>query len=235
MIVSAKISNLQSTLIAALFATITISCDPAPHLVNAPSRGGDVMDACKHITPAPRWVLRDKNNERVEAMVEPRCGNGLLSESNNRCNSINPGATVDFPCVRIVDHAGRYINLQYDLLTGSLGPCQGTPYNVDFNTTWESLAPVFVNDKCEGERHTSQEDAFAQPEFADARDLYYVEGQMWYLGEAGCIHDKSTFWSIDAGECKPFEASHVCPYRPVPKWVEDLLPDAPYTMAVEYE
>lgn len=217
-------------IVGASIVAASLSCDPSPSEAQVRVGGGET---CGNVGN-PRWVLRDKDNNRVQAMVEPRCGHGPFGESWTRCNPLDPGASTDLPCVRIVDHQGSYINLQYDLASGQLGPCQGTESNDDPDADLDSLG-YFLNDKCDGDQFRHQEDPLLEPEFVRARTVYYAAGEMWYLAEEGCIGTADT-WARGGNKCygQPLQYS-LCPLRVVPQWVKNLLPNPPYTMAVEYD
>jgi hypothetical protein len=78
---------------------------------------------------------------------------------------------------------------------------------------------------------------YGYSEFTEAGTVYFAEGNIWYLSEQGCIDDtiKKWFWLLKSNSCSPGASKPSCPLRPVPTWVRDLLPNPPYTMAVEYE
>lgn len=184
--------------------------------------------------PAPRWTLRDKDGERVQALVEPRCGNGTGAESFNRCETLDFASKNSFPCVRIIDHGGNFINLQYDLYTGTLEPCKGGEYS-DLDS---ELIFSYLNDKCEGTTYwLAGLGGTGSPEFTTARSLVFGLSDIWYFAEPDCALSVDT-WYIDptTKECSgPVSAGKMCPLRRVPNWVKNLLPNPPYTMAVEYE
>ncbi len=216
---------------AALFALMGSACDDRTSVegLRAPARAGEMCDS----VPAPRWVVRDKDGNRVQALVEPRCGHGQNGESWSRCHPVDPASLNNFPCVRIIDFEGKFINLQYDLMTGQIGPCQE---NQDLNQDWATLGVSYINDKCEGDRYVlGGWPGFGSPEFTKTRTLYYANGEMWYPSEAGCLDDAPT-WGISSNKCVgPFPSPRQCPLLPVPQWVKNLLPNPPYTMEVEYE
>jgi hypothetical protein len=215
------------------------ACDehtsPSAQMPNVAIRAGE-SGPCDS-TPAPRWVLRDKDGNRLQALVEPRCGHGPFGESWSRCNPVDPASSSNFPCVRIIDLDGKFINLQYDLATGQLGPCQGTDWNHDINEAWSTLA-TFINDQCEGDGYIPIGFAgYGLHEFTRARTLFYAAGDMWYISEAGCVDDAPAWYiNSDTNKCTgPLSKERLCPLHPVPAWVKNLLPNPPYTMAVEYE
>jgi hypothetical protein len=220
----------RHALAVAVLVPITGACDP---LDEAAVRAGEA-GPCDVIAP-PRWVLRDKDGNRVPALVEPRCGNGAQAEAFNRCNSIDPASLSNFPCVRVIDHDGSFINLQYDLASGKLDPCQGGTFNT---LNADHLPAGYINDKCEGEQYVIKNGIpVALEEFTVATELIYGLGDRWYMSGNKCLEETAR-WVLDpiTKQCSgPIIAQAICPLRPVPDWVQDLLPNPPYTMAVEYE
>jgi len=185
-------------------------------------------EQCEFV-PAPRWALRDRDDNRVQALVEPRCGDGD-AESWSRCNPVDPGSSSNFPCVRIIDHEGDFINLQYDLESGQIGPCRGQVIYEDLL----SLGAEYLNAQCEGTPYASAGSSGGFPEFTTTRVIRFTVDNIWYVSEPGCLEDVLVWGGVNCEE-GPFKAGSICPIRPVPDWVKNLLPNPPYTMAVEYE
>jgi len=181
-----------------------------------------------------RWVLRDKNGEAQEALVEPRCGYGGVAEANERCMPLEFGSPNSFPCVRVIDFDGQYINLQFDLQSGQLQPCMygGGGLDDDLRDTVS-----YLNDKCEGKPYAALVDVgYMEPEFTRARGLLYAEGDVWYVSEDECPGVMINYrYDSLTGNCNVRQEHFLCPYAPVPMWVRDLLPNAPYTLHVEYQ
>lgn len=131
---------------------------------------------------APRWVLRDKDGGRVRALVEPRCGRAANAEAGARCVQLDFGTADSYPCVRIIDSDGAYINLQYELKSGQLGPCQGGDYT-DANSTWkETSLPIYTSGDCQGQPYISKS-PYGYSEFTESGTLYFAEGDAWYVSE----------------------------------------------------
>jgi hypothetical protein len=175
---------------------------------------------------------------RVKALVEPRCG--FTQESLDRCLPPDFDAQESFPCVRVVDHESRYINLAYDLATGQLDPCMySEKAHGDMSKPWsEHLGLAFLNDQCKGPAYTGVVGAGGGAHL-QARGLYYAENNMWYVPEFGCDETLMTqVWvTNNVGDpCTgPIVANvRLCPFQPVPDWVKELLPNPPYSLAVEY-
>lgn len=226
-----RIASILYSLIAMASGLGLNACDEEP----SPKTGESAIavritegEQCESI-PAPRWVLRDRDGNRIHALVEPRCGDGSYAESWNRCNPVDPASKRNFPCVRIIDHQGSFINLQYDLESGQLGPCQSYTLHKDL----ADLGVQYLNDRCEGTQYISSGSSGGYPEFTTTRSIYFVGDDIWYVSQPGCVED-AQIWGGDT--CSgPFQGWGQCPIRPIPDWVKNLLPNPPYTMAVEYE
>lgn len=186
-------------------------------------------EQCEFI-PAPRWALRDRDGNRVKALVEPRCGDNFNAESWSRCNPVDPGSSSNFPCVRIIDHEGDFINLQYDLASGQLGPCRDHVVHEDLM----DLGAVFLNAQCEGTPYGTAGSSGGYPQFTMTRVIRFTVENIWYISEPGCLEENVPLWGGEKCE-GPYKQGRICPIRPVPDWVKNLLPNPPYTMAVEYE
>jgi len=232
--------NGYKTLALASILTIHSTCEEIqpPQRALSPKRSNysepHRSSSCES-QPAPRWVLRDKDGNRVKALVEPRCGIVPGAQAIERCISLDFASANSFPCVRIIDHSGLFINLQYDLMSGRLEPCKSW----DFADIDMGLPFIYLNKDCEGDPWWSTEaDGPGAPEFTTARDVFLGGGDLWYSAEPKCVRDVVR-WSIDptTKECMgPYDSSGlICPLRRVPDWVKNLLPNPPYTMAVEYE
>lgn len=185
---------------------------------------------------APRWVLRDSDGIPVRATVEPRCGRGDVPVwQEHRCLPVDFGPTASFPCVRIIDHEGRFLNLQYDLATGLLEPCMRSgDWKIDF-----SELGFFVEDGCQGGAYTAVSISdFMGDDFTGTRRLVFVDDEIWYMSPSKCLeHIKAWTWTIlPPEECiLASENASGCAYQLVPQWVRELLPNPPYTLDVEYD
>lgn len=227
-------ARVNACLAPSILWSITAGCDPA-----SVDTGGvvDAREACTY-TPAPRWVLRDKFGEPVKAMVEPRCGQWSDAKSRDDCFPLDFGSSNDFPCVRVIDHEGRHINLQFELSSGLIGPCQGGGTD-DHSLEWKKdLDAMYLNETCEGEPMTGSYSQGGYFHFTRARGVFFAENDVWYASEEICAGD-APYWKWDAlsQTCAP-PAQFVddpCVVKRIPDWVEDLLPNPPYTMGVEYE
>lgn len=183
--------------------------------------------------PAPRWVLRDKDGHQVRALVEPRCGMDY-AKSLKRCLPLDFGSSSGFPCVRVIDHEDRYINVEYDLLSGEIGPCQGKFDDID--APWEVVENRFADENCQGQRYrpTTGGSGYHNPQFTGARAIASAEGDMWYPTDEGCLPKETPTW-VQIDTCEMTQPQALCPYQVVPPWVIGLLPNPPYSLAVEYE
>jgi len=214
--------------IAALLIVGFVACDD----LEREEKRAYQEDVCEY-TPAPRWVLRDNAGKRVQALVEPRCGNNAGAPSFSRCLPLDFGSSSSFPCVRIIDHEGRYVNVQYELATGRLEPCLDD--GSDAFDKWEDGVTFHLDPACEGVTHQlAERHRYYAPEFTTSRDFFNVGGKFWALTE-DCVPSSHPQWQHSPGECAVLTQTDLCTVEPVPEWVLDLLPNPPYTMAVEYE
>jgi len=184
-----------------------------------------------------RWVLRDKDGVRVQALVEPRCGADLdVNTPLPRCLPLEFDSPNNFPCVRVIDHEGRFLNFLYDLKTGTIGPCayKGALLEAFPHTPWSKIQGAsFTNGECQGTAYTSTYDALGSATFTSPRLLFFAASDMWFVSEKGCLD--AEFWWVNQGVCVgPTSARLLCPVVVVPDWVKNLLPNPPYTMSVEY-
>lgn len=186
-------------------------------------------------SPEPRWVLRDRDGVRVQALVEPRCGQWSDSEATGRCRPLEFDSPNSFPCARVVDHEGRYLNLLFDLKTGKLDPCMFTADKAgDINQPWNQIpGAAFTNAECAGTAYSNLFGEIGSIDYTRAHTIWFADGEMWLVSEKDCL--VSNFWWSDFGTCKgPGNLSRRCPFVVVPDWVKNLLPNPPYTMSVEY-
>jgi len=225
-------------LLSGFSALAVIACDPS--LSPASESGVGARDVCDN-TPAPGWVLRDKDGQRVQALVEPRCGQSSNLTVMNRCRPLDFGASSNFPCVRVIDHDGRYINILYELSTGLIEPCQGG-YGSDIDAKWKeagNLSPRYLGADCAGDPYGDLDRSKYSPEQLRARAVYRAEGNLWYPSESSCFERDTPVWTWDPGshtcQANGASSSALCVFRPTPDWIHTLLPNPPYTMAVEYE
>jgi hypothetical protein len=177
----------------------------------------------------PRWVLRDGDGVRVKALVQPRCHG-----SDIPCPPLEFGAPDGIPCVRVIDHESRYVNLLYDMNTGQLGHCMHSDQSSDIDKPWSEIpGAAFTNAQCEGTAYAGNKYPDIE-EFTEARTLYFAENNLWLVSTEGCL--LTTYWLRSGVACEgPKGKFSLCPLVVVPDWVQTLLPNPPYTMAVEYE
>lgn len=215
-----------------LVAVIGCDADVPPAAGAAEER-----ELCDYV-PAGRWVLRDKDGARISAKVEPRCGQTPDAASQQDCLPSDFGPGNNFPCVRVIDHEGRYINVQYELATGTIEPCHSPPD--EFETSWKKLGAAYEGPACGGApyRETYHGGGYFDPEFTRARDLAAREGSVWYLSEKSCHEEGTELWhlDLDTEQCVKFsDEFQRCVLDTLPDWVHGLLPNPPYSLAVEYE
>lgn len=185
----------------------------------------------------PRWVLRDKDGVKVNAHVEPRCTHQSGTEASDECDPVNFVSELTFPCVRIIDHEGRYINLQYYLKTGTLEECMKYGGDDPQQALSDVSYVVYLDDACQGEPHRSAiPEFYFAPFFVRSQDLLWAEDQVWYLSGHDCHSEKVAYTiSADTSNCISIGKGAVCPLKPVPQWVRELLPNPPYSLSVEYQ
>jgi hypothetical protein len=207
-------------------------CEPSTDASASATSSDCAEDATCNTTS--RWVLRDKDGKAVEALVEPRCGHAGVPAAAERCLPLEFGSPNSFPCVRIIDFEGQYINLQYDLLSGTLEPCMYPGGGKDGELREYTS---FIDSDCAGEPYGAlSEIGYQAPEFTRARDLLYAADEVWYLSEVDCLEDVVRYrYSVQLDECYPLGEYFMCPFRPVPLGVRELLSNPPYTLHVEYE
>jgi hypothetical protein len=221
-----------------LFAAF-VACDSDPV---STERGGVVepQDASSDTSPCtrgPRWVLRDKHGTAVPALVEPSCGLGYATV---RCRGATDfGPSIGYPCVRVIDFDGQYVNVGYELASGMIQPCQGGFWDQDLK--WSDADwVVYADASCTGIRYSgTNSEKYGGLEFTEAQALNRIEGKLWSASGTGCIQSSYTNWRLDSqGTCIYDEGSEnftVCPYQEVPSWVINMLSNPPYTLGVEYE
>lgn len=177
----------------------------------------------------PRWVLRDGDGVRVQALVEPRCHGSHIP-----CPPLEFGSPDGIPCVRVIDHESRYVNLLYDLNTGQLGACMRNSQYSDIDKPWSEVpGAAFPNAQCEGTAYAGHLYPDIE-EFTEAGTLYFAENNLWLVSTEGCL--LTTYWLRGGVACEgPKGEFTLCPLVVVPDWVQMLLPNPPYTLAVEYD
>jgi len=125
-----------------------------------------------------------------------------------------------------------FINLQYEHCQGrQIGSVTDPP---------ENLASVvrYSNKDCNGPKYVAAVDGvgYHNPEFTVARDLYLADGDPWYASGKGCLEHTDTWIFVpDEDICLKSSKNSICPFERVPTWVQDLLPNPPYSMDIEYE
>jgi hypothetical protein len=136
----------------------------------------------------------------------------------------------------VIDHEGRHINLLYDLATGMIGPCTYDPgYELGYlEKPWsEFMGAVFSDPQCAGQPYEGHYDAI-EPELLPTRRIYFAESDYWYIDGSACVEMDHWYLEVDLTCVGPYK-DDVCPLKPIPGWVQNLLPNPPYTLDVEYE
>lgn len=187
-------------------------------------------------SPSPRWVLRDTDGQRVQAAIRPSCGRTWASSFRNSCLPVEFDGPYTYPCILISSHESRSIRVHFDLQTGKIGPCNQS-VDRDPNESWfeSNLSQIYLDDSCTGPTYKDVNLANLE----SSRRIHWVEGIPWYASEEGCVKQDGWSWNLFMDSCfshLPLEDfEYYCPYKPVPDWVQELLPNPPYTVSVEYE
>lgn len=182
-------------------------------------------------SPIPRWVLRDKDGQRLNALVQPLCGRDAVPEEERCFNEFTLGADdVDFPCVRIINYEGTHVNILYELSTGRIELCMFDTF--DEEQTFKDKTYLYLTPDCQGTPH------YRTPSISDFRlpqKIEYADHELWYLSAPEAVTpDELWLNSLVNDECEPTDPGRVYPFRKVPDWVRDLLSNPPYTLTIEY-
>ncbi|HEY0137001.1 MAG TPA: hypothetical protein VGB85_23120 [Nannocystis sp.] len=220
-------------------ATMILGCDQAPD--GEPMVESEDMD--KPQVLSPRWVLRDKDGARMPALVEPRCGHWHDSQTQLHCDPPEFGSPGRFPCALVSFWEGQYINLQYELKSGTFGPCMSGQAPAEGNSSLRELAGFgfhYTDDACEGSLFKEMLGGgggnYGSDVSRHSRDVFRAVGKDWYISSEDCIDPgPCRIWLPSTSECQQDTCERLCPLKPVPQWLYELMPNPPYTMAVEYE
>jgi len=130
--------------------------------------------------------------------------------------------------VTVIDHESRYINLTFDLKEGGLTTCN-LQSDVDPNRPWQDYLGVYLDEQCEGMAY----DGVDYP--TGARDLVWAEGKIWYTSTENCFIAQGYGRDIVLDQCFKGIVGLMCPFEEVPEWVQNLLPNPPYTLEMAYD
>lgn len=172
---------------------------------------------------APGWVLRDRRGWSVAALVGPAFANAS-TWSNPKLARFGARPR---ECV-LVEYLGQeHIDLRYALATGHPEPCYE-------ETPWQGGNRHWLDRACEEQAYvpTLVDSFFAAPILVD-RVLWYATERSVSVGDAHVYR-----WDFASNQCVRVPAAErpaeLWPYKRVPKWALELLPDAPYTLTLEY-
>lgn len=168
--------------------------------------------------PRPHWVLWDKDGNSVNADVYP---SDPLSQEKNRFEP-------SYSCVYIYFLDDKRLYFVYNLGTGNISAqCYNPIYISD---TWkENINTYFLDDNCNGSTYSNTGSVYAQ--------ILIVSGIVYYVDGHPDIENPSVYYKWVNDECHEYKNTNednFWAYKPVPSWVLNALPDAPYTLSLEY-
>lgn len=179
--------------------------------------GLDAMGASD--APHGRWVLRDANGDAVQATGLTAAGYAPSFYPNDRFEDIDP------PCVWI-DHLDQQrFQLPFELSTGSAIACAQSIMGA-----W-SATGYFADPAC-------TQNAVVTPD-ARVQGVVVVAGAMYYVaGLPEASPPATVYYRATAnGACTTMaiqEPNRLWRWKPVPARVLNALPNAPYTLSIEY-
>jgi hypothetical protein len=159
--------------------------------------------------PNPRWILRDKTGNAIQAQASP----------------YNPAArfTEDVgTCVYVGYLDKRWIGLSYDLSTGALDSC---PNGSSF-ATWHDARPYFLDSTCQGAT------------YAAAGTGIVRVGTSYYFADSTHRMRVAAYWAWNSASSTcdataPASAVDIWSYTLVPSEFVSLRA-APYTLVMTY-
>jgi hypothetical protein len=162
------------------------------------------------------WVLRDSAGDRVNAVVSP-------TWKDTYGAILDFGATANSPCVGVQYLDTGYLAVSFELATG----VPNDACYADF-ASWRDANPYFLDDQCTGPAYA------IHPSYR-----FMVNGTLYAPDVAGGPVVPAEYYMWSGGNCTGPAANtssiRFWPFAPVPGWVLSALPDAPYTVALEYE
>jgi len=128
-----------------------------------------------------------------------------------------------------MDYESQYVDVTYDLETGALATCN-LPTDVDPDRSWHEVSEkVYLDDQCEGTAYGGVDHP------ADSRTVIWAEGKAWLYSTENCFTALSYGVNQVFDLCVEGEVGLVCPFEEVPDWVQNLLPNPPYTLEMAYD
>src|SRR5262245_26809768 len=100
----------------------------------------------------------------------------------------------------------------------------------------KGLWAYYLKDACSGEPYTPLFAELGYNNFTSAQGIYFAAEDLWYASGGSCAEAGPMQWGWDPllEECKESDPLDLCVLRPIPPEIQNLLPNPPYTMAVEY-
>lgn len=153
------------------------------------------------------WVLRDKNGDKVDAAVEPRCLGGGAVELCTKAGDFDP------PCVQVWVVNGEWRGAAYRLTDGFFHSCENAvPYDV---------AVRFTDPACVSAVVPSKSDTV----------FWFAAGGSAYRTLVG-TYSEGDQWTLEAGECVVAAAGGHMEFEPLPQAL-DTIGGAPLTVTYE--
>ena len=209
----------------------------------SPVQDNAEMQEMQEMHRGPAWVLRDGDGNALDAMVTPHFGyRDSVAWHDYKYPSF--GNDAEFPCVRVEDLAGFYMNVSFSLETGTMTEC-----NPPSGGVYDQPDVFFFDDACEGAAYISShpmswklsDGADVPFSTRDARRIYTIDGVPHFADEAAKSKLEDPFYrygSDPTGATGCHEqligTRFLAPLAEVPESVVNALPNPPYTLAMEY-
>ena len=169
----------------------------------------------------PRFILRDKFGEAVEAIVS----------ADTYHDGQEHFTSGDIGCVHLEFLGDSYIGLSYGTSSGRLGACKIRPYAQC--SSWASCAGVgHTSASCTGTPYAvgyASTNLFSVIEVTG--NFHFVEGLPDVVSPDQLY---VTNYALQCFSQPNPEGAFLWKYELVPQWVVNALPDAPYTVSLEY-
>jgi len=209
----------------ALVAAVSVgaACDSGSHDSALESTGASGSSAatagdCGCATVAPEWKLRDADDAALSAIVVPY--SGLPPDFGT--------TSISSRCAYVRSLDGGYVDAPFALDTGRIEDCLGT---VDF---WPDR--LYQDPTCTGTWY-DQPGAIQSLEMYRRLEQYTVGELLYYSSDAPVqVQAGDVLYAryVDACTATIVDSDMTLyEWKPVPDWVRDLLPNAPYTLTLE--
>ncbi|MBN1655590.1 MAG: hypothetical protein JXA30_17620 [Deltaproteobacteria bacterium] len=136
---------------------------------------------------------------------------------------------VDYKCVYVTYLNDDYVSLPYNLETGKIDlSCISPIYIAD---SWHESTAFYLDNQCNGTTYGASVGAYSA--------IIQVNNAFFYVDGEPDIENPDVYYAWDKtdDECEERNNSsemNFWTYKPVPDWVLNALPDAPYTLTLEY-